>query len=53
MPSIDVYNIEGKKVKSVDLKEEILITNKILFITLFTYILLIQFNFFNFSRRVI
>ena len=23
MPSIDVYNIEGKKVKSVDLKEEI------------------------------
>ena len=23
MPSIDVYNIEGKKVKSLDLKEEI------------------------------
>ena len=23
MPSIDVYNVEGKKVKSVDLKEEI------------------------------
>ena len=23
MPSIDVYNVEGKKVKSVDLKEEV------------------------------
>ena len=23
MPSIDVYNVEGKKVKSVELKEEI------------------------------
>ena len=23
MPSIDVYNVEGKKVKSVDLNEEV------------------------------
>lgn len=28
MPSIDVYNIEGKKVKSVELKEEILVLNQ-------------------------